>query len=72
VTVAVGTEKSTLSISISDDGVGAETTLATPGHGLINMRQRAEKLGGTLQLTTDDPGTTIRLTVPLENSRMRL
>jgi signal transduction histidine kinase len=72
VTVTVGTEESTLSISISDDGVGAETTLATPGHGLINMRQRAEKLGGTLQLTTDDPGTTIRLTVPLENSRMRL
>jgi signal transduction histidine kinase len=75
VTVTVGTDHGALVISVSDDGIGAsadtETTLATPGHGLTNMRQRAEKLGGALQLSTDATGTTIRLSVPLENSRTR-
>ena len=52
-----------LDIVIRDDGRGAAGRF-TPGHGLTGMRERAEILGGTLTVTPDGPGTTVRLHVP--------
>jgi len=65
VTVTVGMEAGSLVISVSDDGVGAGVTDAGSGHGVGNMRQRAEKIGGALNIATGASGTTIRLSVPL-------
>lgn len=38
------------------------------GVGILGMRERAEQLGGSLDLTSDDTGTTIAVTLPLVQS----
>ena len=55
---------------IRDDGCGFDAERAAPseaGHfGLLGMRERAEKIGGTLTiLSAPGKGTTIQVTVPL-------
>ncbi|MCF6379366.1 histidine kinase [Nocardioides KLBMP 9356] len=54
-------------LHVSDDGVGlragADAT-AGSGLGLASMRQRAEEVGGTLELLTSDSGTTVHALLP--------
>lgn len=53
---------------IEDDGAGFETAAPVPdGHfGLLGIRERTQKLGGTLQLRSNPGhGTTVEVTVPL-------
>ncbi|WP_078594158.1 sensor histidine kinase [Streptomyces sp. NRRL S-920] len=38
-----------LSVTVADDGVGAEEPAGTPGYGLVGMRERARTVGGTLE-----------------------
>lgn len=53
-----------LVLTISDNGVGVNP-LAPLGNGLKNMRERAQSLGGTMNIeTTKDHGTRIVWTVP--------
>lgn len=54
-----------LSIDVVDNGVGMGTT--TRRSGLANLRERAERLGGTLSTleTPDHEGTHLRWTIPL-------
>ena len=53
-------------LELFDDGVGIELPLATPGLGLINLRDRAEKLGGTFEIhPRDGGGTRLVWAVPL-------
>jgi signal transduction histidine kinase len=56
-----------LRLVLSDDGSGFDTSLAAPvgHHGLANMRDRAEALGGSLDVESDETGTTIIVMVPL-------
>jgi len=55
-----------LVLEIQDDGTGVELPLAQPGLGLINIRERAEKLGGTFELhARDGGGTRLLWVVPL-------
>ncbi len=56
-----------LKLEVSDDGVGFETGGEFPGHlGLRSMRERAQRLGGTLTVESDPgKGTTVRAHVPL-------
>ena len=56
-----------LLLEISDDGIGFAPTRPRPGHlGLTNMRQRVERLGGSLEVrSTPGRGTTIRALVPV-------
>lgn len=53
-------------LEVSDDGVGlgAATTTAGSGLGLASMRQRAEEVGGTLEVRTSDSGTTVHALLP--------
>ncbi|MCA1817932.1 MAG: histidine kinase, partial [Acidobacteria bacterium] len=54
-----------LSLTVSDDGTGFDTAGAAEGHGLANMRRRARKLGGGLEIeSAAGRGTTVRLRVP--------
>ena len=58
-----------LKLSVSDDGVGLNTAevAASSGHGLRNMRQVGEELGGTLDISSSpEEGTTIILSLPLK------
>ena len=58
-----------VTLSIHDNGRGFDAALLDAeegvGHGLGNMRYRAEELGGTFQLTSGrDEGTTVKVTLP--------
>jgi signal transduction histidine kinase len=65
--VSLRHEDQTLRLVLSDDGSGFDTSLDAPvgHHGLANMRDRAEALGGSLDLRSDETGTTIIVMVPL-------
>ncbi|MDR7418725.1 MAG: GAF domain-containing sensor histidine kinase [Armatimonadota bacterium] len=70
VTVALWVEDGRLCVQVSDDGrgfdVAATTAEAGARFGLETMRERAEGIGGTLDIrSTPGRGTTIALTVPL-------
>ena len=55
----------TLLVEIADDGRGFDPAEAVPGLGLVSMRERAERLGGQLSVTTrPGGGTAVRLVVP--------
>ncbi|RYF16087.1 MAG: hypothetical protein EOO30_12245 [Comamonadaceae bacterium] len=56
-----GTE---LELEVRDNGVGAACG-DTSGHGVGNMRVRAEQLGGQLDVQGADPGTRVTVHVPL-------
>jgi signal transduction histidine kinase len=54
-------------VEVSDDGRdGAETTPGS-GRGLTNMRHRAARLGGTLDVRSEPTGTRVRLCLPLND-----
>lgn len=59
-----------LCIALSDDGVGmAAGAGAMPGQrGLVHMRRRAERMGGTLVIEAAGPGTRLVLRVPAKTA----
>jgi PAS domain S-box-containing protein len=61
-----------ITLEISDDGVGFDTSGDFPGHlGLRSMRERAERLGGTLEVeSAPAEGTRIRALMPVNNRRL--
>jgi PAS domain S-box-containing protein len=67
VEVMLRTETDALSLDISDDGTGFDTSQQFPGHlGLHTMRERAEKAGGTFALDSmPNAGTRIQVRIPL-------
>lgn len=54
-----------LKISIRDNGKGGVLAERDRGHGLGNMRDRAEAVGGSLSLSDAAPGTQVALVLPL-------
>jgi signal transduction histidine kinase len=53
-------------LEVDDDGAGFDPEAATSGHGLGNLRARADALGGTLELkSVSGDGTTIRVLIPM-------
>jgi two-component system, sensor histidine kinase LadS len=62
----------TLQLTVDDDGVGFETDADYQGHyGLVNMRSRAERLGGQWQIhSTPGQGTALLLTIFLKNTEV--
>ena len=58
-----------LFLQLSDDGRGFNTAQENNGHGLASMRERAETLGGRLEvISTPSGGTKLTFTVPLAQS----
>ena len=62
-TTALELAAGTLTIRVSDDGVGVRS-VTRPGIGMTSMRERAEELGGTLEVARADTGGT-RVTAAL-------
>lgn len=59
----------TLEICIQDDGVGGAIPLGGRGSGLVSMRERIVRLGGTMAVSCPPPrGWRVELTLPLEAS----
>jgi signal transduction histidine kinase/sugar lactone lactonase YvrE len=61
----------TLTLTITDDGEGFDEGSVSRGQGLINMKTRAKRLGGTLECkTAPGAGTSINLTLKIPPSKI--
>jgi two-component system, NarL family, sensor histidine kinase DevS len=59
-------------IRVSDDGGGFDPGIATPGRGLIGMRERIELLGGAIEVASKvGKGTEITARVPMQERSSR-
>jgi PAS domain S-box-containing protein len=67
VELALGQDADGIRVLIADDGKGFDTSGSFPGHlGLRTMRERAERLGGTLTLTSvPGEGSRIEVRIPV-------
>ena len=72
VNLSVNCEDNTIVLTIQDNGIGIpslEEDNRLSGHGLVIMRERAEAVGGTLQITSlPGKGTQIEAILPITNS----
>ena len=60
--VAIKLENKNITITITDDGIGFNTHLATEGIGLKNLKKRSEMLNGTLNIdSAPGEGTSIKV-----------
>jgi signal transduction histidine kinase/ligand-binding sensor domain-containing protein len=65
VTVSFSDDDRFLRIELSDNGKGLPQAFQTSGLGLKNFKERADKIGGTLEVVSEqDQGTSIILVVP--------
>jgi signal transduction histidine kinase len=65
--VVVRYEADAVSVEVTDDGPGPQPTSATVGRGLVGMRERAESLGGTLEVgPRADGGYRVHARLPIE------
>lgn len=66
VKLVVSVEQRKLKVSLSDNGFGFDSSAPSAGWGLDSMKQRAEEMGGEMELASrPGGGTTIILEVPL-------
>jgi signal transduction histidine kinase len=71
VTVQIGKTSESVTVAISDDGIGfdseAHSPTGYPRFGLATMRERAEAVGGTLAIRSQPGrGTTVDVALPLQ------
>ncbi|MCD9018948.1 sensor histidine kinase [Parachryseolinea silvisoli] len=65
-TVHIAVERRKLCLTIADDGVGFDPGAPHGRNGLLNLRQRANSLKGTLQIfSTRGKGTSLQLEFPI-------
>ena len=61
-----------LNVSVQDSGSGFEAGMKGTGHGLSNMKQRLEKIGGTCTVESlPGQGTTVRLRLNIPSAVVR-
>jgi len=69
VTIALRIDSETISLTVTDDGVGIGSTGAR-GNGLDNLAARAHEVGGTICIDSlPDTGTTLTWTTPRQTTR---
>ncbi|WP_243064296.1 sensor histidine kinase [Humibacter sp. RRB41] len=70
VSVGIDWRRRTLAVTIADNGPGFSHDDVTTGSiGLLDMRERADSIGGRLSIATSaGPGTVVRLTIPLTDA----
>ncbi len=71
VVVRISTKKGNIMLEVEDDGQGfdVDSVDCTGGMGLINMRHRADELGGSVEIHSEpDRGTVVKVEVASEKS----
>ena len=63
--LGVVADEGRLVVEIKDNGQGFDLSTARHGNGLVNMRERAERVGGTCTIVSGNTGTTIKAVLPL-------
>ena len=66
VTILLVFETGGLRLSVSDDGTGLPEDYARRGHGFRNMEADAGRLGGTLEVRSNEDGTTVTCALPYQ------
>ncbi|MDQ6807395.1 MAG: GAF domain-containing protein [Actinomycetota bacterium] len=64
VMIDVGATDGQVKLEIADDGTGFDVGVADAGFGLTGMRERVALTGGTIDISSDGSGTTVRATLP--------
>lgn len=64
ITIVFHTDMKRVNFVLQDNGIGFDTN-STGGHGLMNLKERAQRIGGELNVESKN-GTTIRLTLVLK------
>jgi signal transduction histidine kinase len=62
--VHVGWEAGWLAVEVSDDGRGMQSD-GRGGVGMTSMEERAQEVGGRLEVTSSGQGTTVRALLPV-------
>jgi signal transduction histidine kinase len=64
--ISLVAERRVLTLVVTDNGRGFDPLKENEGHGLLNMRKRAQRLNGNLAIRSEaGVGTTVTLSVPL-------
>ncbi|MFT5132085.1 MAG: two-component system sensor histidine kinase UhpB [Gammaproteobacteria bacterium] len=64
--VSIRRASNQLTVNISDDGIGYESSLMQRGLGLLGMQERVEALSGVFELSSEfEQGVSIRIVIPL-------
>jgi PAS domain S-box-containing protein len=64
ITIRVQEENGRVSLSVHDNGIGFDPNAVTAGMGLVNMRERAEAIGGQMAISVAPArGTTVNVSV---------
>jgi signal transduction histidine kinase len=67
VRIATACDGSEVKVLVEDDGVGFDPASAGRGRGLSHLRQRAARLGGSIEIeSTPGTGTRVRLNLALK------
>jgi signal transduction histidine kinase len=69
VQVAIEELDGQVSIEVRDDGAGFDTDTKTEGFGLAGMRERVSLAGGTLQISSGEQGTLVRVCLPNDSAK---
>ncbi|MBX6378356.1 MAG: ATP-binding protein [Clostridia bacterium] len=69
VRLALAFDGTALTVRVEDDGRGFDPAGVREGFGLVDMRRRAARLGGTLSVTSAPTGTAVILRIPAEPNR---
>jgi signal transduction histidine kinase/ligand-binding sensor domain-containing protein len=65
VDVGIQTEDKRLIVQVRDNGIGFQLLTAINGHGLASMQERAQRLGGKVDVMADHRGTAVTLEIPI-------
>ena len=68
VAIEIKHERGVFVLRVEDDGVGFDEADVTHGHGLKSIRRRAERAGGTIEITSpSERGTIVTFSKAIEN-----